>query len=107
MAGQNNRLLTQGTDSLRATANKIINTAGDFFTSYSGMYTEIDSNLKTNWVGADSDAFNAGVHEVEPKFKQMYELMQDFAQFLLQTADAYDQQEQDIRNAAQAIKFEG
>lgn len=101
----NSRVLNQGTDSLRSTANRIINTSGEFFKAYSSMYTEIDTNLKTNWVGSDSEAFNATVHEAEPRFKHLYELMQEYAQFLLQTADAYDQQQQDIRSAISTIQL--
>jgi len=102
----NSRLLNQGTDSLRATANRIINTSGDFFKAYSSMYTEIDTNLKANWAGSDSDAFNTTVHEAEPKFKYLYELMQEYAQFLLQTADAYDEQQRAIRSSLSGIKLE-
>lgn len=97
------RNLVNGSDSLRTTANNIINAAGDFYKAYSDMYNEIDSNLKSNWVGSDSDAFNSGVHNVEPKFKSLYELMQDFAQFLYQTADAYDEQEKDTQTTAASV----
>lgn len=90
------RRLEQGTDSLRATSNNITNSATEFFNAYTGMYSEIDSNLRNIWVGADSDAFSTSVHEVEPKFQQMYELLQEFSQFLIQTADAYDQQQEDV-----------
>ncbi|MDO5559702.1 MAG: WXG100 family type VII secretion target [Oscillospiraceae bacterium] len=100
-----NRSLTEGTAVLRAAANQITSIANDFFTTYSNLFIKVNNDLANNWVGEDSTTFVTKANTYEPKFKEMYNIMNDYSNFLIQTATSYEQQIQDVKNVANTIEF--
>lgn len=104
MANQN-RSLTEGTAVLKTTSGNITTTANDFFTAYSDLFIKINNDLANNWVGEDSRTFIQKVNTYQAKFKQMYDLMNDYATFLSQTATSYEQQIQDVKSVGNTIEF--
>lgn len=102
----NRRILTQGVESLRSSSVKVQNQAENFLTRYTKFFQVIEGDLSTNWQGSGSQEFREKANEMRPKYQQMYEIINQYAFFISQTADAYEQQAQDIANEAKALSFE-
>ncbi|MBE6842051.1 MAG: hypothetical protein E7510_04375 [Ruminococcus sp.] len=102
----NSRSLVQGIGALNTASSNIRNQSEHFLTKYTAFFKEVEGNLSTNWVGSGSKEFIEKVNEMRPKYQEMYNLMNTYAFFLNQTADAYEEQAQDIANEAKSLVFE-
>lgn len=94
--------LTEGTEALRATATKLDTLNDDFFSKYSKFYSIIDSELRMNWKGDDSDAFYRQAQNAKVYFEEMREILTEYSAFLRNTANSNDAREEDSRAQANA-----
>ena len=105
MAG-NIRTLSEGTDKLRTVAGKMSSIATDFFKEYEDIYKLYEGELSQAWIGSGIDVFMTNVNAMKPNFTALYNLINDYSAQLISSADAYDSQENDIKNATSNITFE-
>lgn len=92
-------------DELRATARRISVIAEDYYSEYTAMYGIIEDNLRYVWVGPDSDSFVENVEGVKYKFKNMYDTMKSYEQFLYDVAQKYEEQARQMEEESKNIIF--
>lgn len=102
----NVRGLSNGTDELRSSASKLSNLATEFYKEYEAIYSLYDNELKSSWIGSGDKEFRANVENMKPNFEKLHELINEYSSQLINVADSYDSQEQDIRAAVSNITFE-
>ena len=102
----NIRNLTDGTDALRQGAAQISNIATDFFKEYEAIYSVFDNELEASWIGSGAKEFAANTEATKPKFKALYDLMNEYSEQLIKIADAYESQAQEVANAVNSISFD-
>lgn len=102
----NIRNLTDGTDALRQGAAQISNIATDFFKEYEAIYSVFDNELEASWIGSGAKEFAANTEATKPKFKALYDLMNEYSEQLIKITDAYESQAQEVANAANSISFD-
>lgn len=102
----NVRKLVNGSDELRSAANNISNLATEFFKNYEGMYSTIENDLATVWVGSGADEFKANAENMKGHFEALHELMNEYSSQLINVANSYDSQEADIISAVSTLSFD-
>ncbi|OPZ21399.1 MAG: hypothetical protein BWZ04_01022 [Firmicutes bacterium ADurb.BinA205] len=102
----NIRNLSEGTYALRQDATQISNIATEFFKEYEAIYSVFDNELEASWIGSGEKEFAANTEATKPKFKALYDLMNEYSEQLIKIADAYDSQAQEVANAANSISFD-
>lgn len=102
----NIRNLTDGTDALRQGAAQISNIATDFFKEYEAIYSVFDNELEASWIGSGAKEFAANTEATKPKFKALYDLMNEYSEQLIKITDAYESQAQEVANAMNSISFD-
>lgn len=102
----NVRRLTSGSDELRAAANTISNLATEFFSDYQAMYSVIENDLSTVWIGSGADEFRNHAEDMKEHFETLHELMNEYSSQLINVANSYDSQETDIISQINALSFD-
>lgn len=75
---------------LRRTSSIICQEAEAYKKDYDEMYREVDA-LAGSWQGADNQAFVSQIQGFLPELNQMYQLMLQYSNFLNQSAQVYEQ----------------
>lgn len=75
---------------LRRTSAIISQEAEAYKNDYDEMYQEVEA-LASFWQGADNQAFASQIQGFLPELNQMYQLMQQYSNFLNQSAQVYEQ----------------
>ena len=92
-------------EELRAAARRVAAIAEDYSSEYTSMYSVIEDNLRYVWVGPDSDSFVENVEGVKYKFKNMYDTMKSYEQFLYDVAQKYEEQARQMEEESKNIIF--
>lgn len=69
-------------------ANKILVAANDYQTDYNSLITAVDDLCGSDYVGEDADLFKQKVDNFKPKYEAMHKLMEDYAEYLKNVAQA-------------------
>ncbi len=86
-------------EQLESAAAKIEGLATDYQSQYNALYSKTDA-LASTWQGADNTAFVHQIAGFKDDFQKMYNLMNQYADFLRKSAKAYrDTQEQVVAQA--------
>lgn len=89
---------SEGTDSILNTAAKIDSLNDEFYSEYTEFYSTIEGELMVNWKGEDSDAFRQRANDVKPNFELMKEVIEEYASFLRNTANAHEARMEDSKD---------
>lgn len=89
---------SEGTDNVVNTAGKIDNLNDEFYAEYTEFYSTIDGELMSNWRGEDCDAFRTKANDVKPHFELMKEVIEEYASFLRNTANAHEARMEDSKD---------
>lgn len=91
-------------ETLRAQAAKVDQEAQNYYSEYQGLLRDVDEFTATDYKGADAEAFKNKVYNFEPDFNKMKELMNEYASFLRQAADNYDNTQENVINTINSLR---
>lgn len=89
---------SEGTDSIINTAAAISELGDEFFNEYTQLYNLVEGELSNVWKGEDSDAFKNKVNEEKRYFETMRDIINEYATFLRNTANAHEARMEDSRS---------
>ncbi len=84
---------------LEAAAKSIEDFATDYQTQYKQLYSETQA-MGSAWKGKDNTAFIDRIAGFEDDFKKMYDLMNQYADFLRKSAKAYQTTQDNVVSEA-------
>lgn len=93
---------TEGTDTVVTIASQISSLGDDFFREYTQLYNMIDTDLVACWKGEDADAFKTKVEGEKHFFESMRDVINEYATFLRNTANAHDARMGDSKEQVQS-----
>lgn len=96
------RQITVTPERLETAAGAIITTATDYKNQYTALYSETDA-LASTWQGEDNAAFKNQIDGFKDDLEKMYNLMNQYAEFLKSSAKAYRTTQADVVNKAKAL----
>lgn len=85
-------------ENLRTQASKVDQEAQNYFSEYQGLLKDVEAFTSTDYRGDDANEFRQKVHNFEPDFNKMKELMNEYATFLRQAADNYQNTQDNVKN---------
>ncbi len=88
-----------------ALSQKMFDTADQFRNRYENMFSVINNDLSSAWKGPDSDSFIERTNGVHIKFKNMYEILCSYAEFVLDSARRYEKEAQENSEDAGEIEL--
>jgi len=86
------------TGDLKVKAGKVDDLASEYLGKYTELYQLVEGLTSSAWTGPDADKFRTQIREFEDDFRRMKELMNEYARYLRQAADNYDQTSENIQN---------
>jgi len=89
---------SEGTDSIINTAAAISELGDEFFNEYTQLYDLVEGELSNVWKGEDSNAFKNKVTEEKRYFETMRDIINEYATFLRNTANAHEARMEDSRS---------
>ncbi|WP_261304023.1 WXG100 family type VII secretion target [Paenibacillus andongensis] len=95
----NNSMRVETTD-LRNSAKLIEDKTGKYVQEYSKIYNDVIANLKVNWQGQSSEAFNRQIEGYRNDFDELATVLKSYSDFLVKTADKIEKTEDALKNAA-------
>ena len=81
---------------------QISNLAGEYQSEYEALFREI-REMQGKWDGQDNQAYTKQVGEFKDDFNNMYELMDQYSNYLKSTAKAYADTQENIKSAATTL----
>lgn len=87
---------------LTSTATTIESYAGDYKKTYEQLLNEVDA-MASAWSGSDNVAFTSQIKGFQDNFTAMYNLMNEYVQFLRDSANVYSTAQQSIADAAKKL----
>jgi len=91
------------TQDLRNLRNDIINQlAPQYEQKYTALYRRMD-DMKSTWKGIDIDAYLTRIEGFRKEFQTMKQIMDQYGAYLLQSAEAYEATQEDIKNRANQL----
>lgn len=91
-------------ENLRAQATKVDQEAQKYYTEYRGLLTDVGTLTSSDYKGEDANAFRQKVEGFEPDFNKMKELMNEYASFLRQAADNYQNTQENVKNTIKSLR---
>lgn len=91
-------------ENLRAQAAKVDQEAQNYYNEYRGLLTDVGTLTSSDWTGEDANAFRDKVNNFEPDFNKMKELMNEYANYLRQAADNYQNTEENVKNTIKSLR---
>lgn len=91
-------------DILVRSANVINDKTSRYETEVQNIYTAI-SDLKMQWKGQTSEAFNAKLEGYRNDFQELAKVLKEYANFLVQTANKYNATDNKLAGDAQRLSI--
>lgn len=89
---------------LRRIASQVDDKANEYYNKYQTLLREVDDLTSTDWKGTDATAFDAKVRDFEDDFAKMKALMNDYASYLRQAAQNYENTREANINTINALQ---
>ena len=90
------------TQYLRQAARDIKTNSRNYETEYKALFADVDM-LQTKWKGEDNQEFTKQIKDYEREFQKMKALMDDYADYLNNTATKYEETQHDISDDAKNV----
>jgi len=87
---------------LQDASKKIDGLAGEYEQQYKLLYNEV-GEMGAAWKGADNTAFVQQIEGFQEDFKQMTDMLRNYARFLRESAEKYSTTQTDIVNYAKQL----
>ena len=94
--------LKVSTTELAQLGSNVVGYAQDYNEALSRIETLVNE-LPTKWSGADSQELISKINGYQPDMKNLVTVLNEYGQFLNQTARSYDQLQGNIRSAASRL----
>lgn len=91
-------------ENLRAKADRVDEEAGKYFNEYQGLLRDVGTLTTKDYKGDDATAFRQKVEGFEPDFDKMKQLMNEYANFLRQAADNYQNTQENVKGAINGLR---
>lgn len=89
------------TESMRSLASKIENLASEYQTLYTNqLYGTVASDVKKAWIGVDADAVINRLEGFHNDFDNIVKVLNQYVEHLRKAAQNYDDQQEQLRQAA-------
>lgn len=92
------------TEELKAKAREVDREADEYYNEYQGLLRDVEEFTSTDWKGEDANLFRDKVKGFEPEFNKMKELMNQYANFLRQSAENYDNRLNNTKNTINSLR---
>lgn len=89
-------------EQLETTAGTIEGLANDYQSQYNALYSKTD-DLASTWQGEDNSAFVNQIAGFKDDFQKMYNLMNQYAEFLRKSAKAYRETQEQVVAQAKSL----
>lgn len=96
--------ITATYENMRKVATEVDNLADDYENLYRKFLSEVENLTTTDWKGTDADAFREQVKGFSDDFSKMKQLMNDYATFIRQTADSYEETQNNLKQQASTLQ---
>ncbi|WP_105614143.1 WXG100 family type VII secretion target [Vallitalea okinawensis] len=83
---------------LRNSSQMIEDKTARYEAEYAKIYTEI-ANLRVNWQGQSSDAFNKQIEGYRNDFQELATILRSYSEFLRMTAERIEKTENALKDA--------
>lgn len=97
---------TEGTETVVNIASQITSLGDDFFREYTQLYNMVETDLAACWKGEDAEAFKTKVEGEKHFFESMRDVINEYATFLRNTANAHDARMYDSKEQVSSCSFE-
>ena len=97
---------TEGTETVVNIASQITSLGDDFFREYTQLYNMVETDLAACWKGEDAEAFKTKVEGEKHLFESMRDVINEYATFLRNTANAHDARMNDSKEQVSSCSFE-
>ncbi len=97
------RVIAVTPEEMEKTATTIEGLAGDYKTQYDTLYKETDA-MKSTWDGKDNQAYTQQIDGFKDDLKNMYDLMNQYVEFLRKSAKAYRDTQDAIVTDAKTLR---
>jgi WXG100 family type VII secretion target len=87
---------------LESAAQKMDGQASEYATQYKKLFTEVNA-MGAAWKGADNTAYVSQIQGFEEDFKNMYDLLLKYSEFLKLSAKMYRDTQSEIINSAKKL----
>ena len=91
--------LSANMDTIRQMGLNVQEQAAEYKNEVANIYSEID-DLKNNWQGTDSDKYTSQVYSYKESIEALGKVIEQYGEFLLNTAQTYTQLRDDIASNA-------
>lgn len=91
---------------LESTASSIESSNSDYQRIYSSLYSEVDK-MASVWQGKDNTAFTEKIKAYQDDFRQISLILDEYANFLRNSARAYRETQDELYNATSRLKIGG
>lgn len=88
---------------LKKSAAVIDDKTARYEAEYNRIYSEI-TNLRVTFKGQSSDSFNNQLENYRGDFKKLAAILKDYAKFLVQAADKYQERDNRLAEEAQRLR---
>lgn len=96
--------ITATYEDMRRTATEVDTLADDYENLYQRFLSEVEKLTKTDFKGIEADTFYERVNGFRDDFSKMKQLMNDYATFIRQTADSYEETQNNLKQQASALQ---
>lgn len=87
---------------LQTTASRIKGLAEEYKSEYEGLFQDVDA-MRGKWDGQDNLAYTNQVGGFKDDFVNMYNLMVQYADYLMKTKKAYEETQTNIKTDASKL----
>lgn len=91
-------------ENLDSQAKKVDSKASEYYQTYTDLVNEVRRFTDSEWQGEDAKEFCRKVEDFENDFKNMKELMEEYASFLRQAATNYRNTQDNVRNTIKGLR---
>ncbi len=91
------------TDDLDRAAKEVASKASDYEQNYNALYNLVN-DLKSAWAGTDNNAYTDQINGFKNDFQKMKQLMDEYSEFLSNTAATYRQTQEEIAAKAKTLR---
>ena len=91
-------------ENLVAKAREVDGKAGEYYGLYRGFLQDMETLTSSDWTGQEATDFLNQVRGFEDDCNKMKELMNDYANFMRQTAQNYENTQSNVRTAIKGLQ---
>lgn len=92
------------TTNLAAKAGEVDSRADEYYNKYCEFFASVEELTSGDWTGDDAKAFKEQVEGFREDFNKMKELMNDYAKFMREAAQSYEDTQNNIKSTIKSLQ---